>query len=69
MSASSNTTTGALPPSSRCTRFSDSAAFRAMSLPVFTSPVIDTMATFGFRTSASPAVSPWPVTTLNTPAG
>ncbi len=46
-----------------------SAALRAMSLPVFTSPVIDTMATPGWRTRASPTVSPWPVTTLNTPGG
>ena len=60
MSASSNTTTGALPPSSRCTRFSESAAARAMVLPVATSPVSDTIAIFGWLTSAAPAVSPWP---------
>ena len=49
MSASSNTITGALPPSSRCTRFSVSAAVRAMTLPVATSPVSDTIATSGWR--------------------
>ena len=46
-----------------------SAAVRAMSLPVSTLPVSETIATFGWRTSASPAVSPWPVTTLSTPVG
>jgi hypothetical protein len=46
-----------------------SAELRAISLPVSTSPVMLTMATPGWVTSASPAVSPWPVTTLNTPGG
>ena len=46
-----------------------SAAFLAISLPVETSPVTDTMATSGCATSAAPAVSPWPRTTLNTPGG
>jgi hypothetical protein len=50
-------------------RLSESAALRAMSLPVSTSPVIETMATPGWRTSASPAPSPCPHTTLNTPGG
>ena len=40
-----------------------------MSLPVLTSPVSDTMATFGWVTSDAPAVSPWPVTTFSTPGG
>ena len=48
---------------------SESAALRAMSLPVPTSPVSESMATSGWRTSRSPAVSPWPHTTLKTPAG
>ena len=47
----------------------DSAAVRAMIRPVSTLPVSETIATFGWRTSASPAVSPCPVTTLSTPAG
>ena len=68
-SASSKTMTGALPPSSRCTRLRVSAALRAISLPVDTSPVTDTMATFGLATSAAPAVSPGPSTTLSTPGG
>ena len=46
-----------------------SAAVRAMTLPVSTLPVSDTIATSGWRTSASPAVSPCPVTTLSTPLG
>ena len=69
MSASSKMMTGALPPSSRWTRFSVSAAFFAISLPVFTSPVSETMPTSGCRTSASPTGSPSPVMTLNTPGG
>ena len=44
MSASSNTTTGALPPSSRCTRLRASAAASATSMPARTEPVIDTIA-------------------------
>src|SRR3954464_10488033 len=58
MSASSNTITGALPPSSRCTRLRVSAAARATSLPVATSPVSETIATSGCRTSPAPAGGP-----------
>jgi hypothetical protein len=43
-SASSNTMTGALPPSSRCTRLTSSAAAFATSLPARTEPVIATIA-------------------------
>jgi hypothetical protein len=68
-STSSNTTTGALPPSSRCTRFSVVAALAAIRLPVSTEPVSETMSTSGWSTSACPAGSPWPQTTLRTPAG
>ena len=68
-SASSNTTTGALPPSSRWTRFTVSAAVAWMSLPVDVSPVTDTRRTSGLRTSWSPTSDPWPVTTLMTPGG
>src|SRR3989304_2286497 len=46
-SASSKIITGALPPSSRWTRFSVAAAARATSLPVATSPVRGTMFTCG----------------------
>jgi hypothetical protein len=68
-SASSNTITGALPPSSRCTRFSVSAAFFAISRPVELSPVSETIPTSGCLTIASPTGSPSPVTTLKTPGG
>ena len=40
-----------------------------MSLPVAVSPVSDTMPTSGWRTIVSPAGTPSPVTTLNTPRG
>ena len=68
-SASSNTTTGALPPSSRCTRLSVCDAAFATSLPVATSPVSDTMPTPGWRTMPAPTGSPSPVMTLKTPGG
>src|SRR6266566_3592885 len=68
-SASSKTSTGALPPSSRCTRLSVSAAVRAISLPVFTSPVSETRRTSGCRTIPAPTGSPSPVITLKTPGG
>ena len=67
-SASSNTMTGALPPSSRCTRFSPAAAAAATSLPARTLPVIDTICGTGCETSARP-VSRSPQITLNTPGG
>ena len=67
--ASSNTTTGAFPPSSRWTLFSVSAAARATSFPVVTSPVTETIPTPGCLTSAAPVGTPSPVITLNTPAG
>ena len=68
-SASSKTITGALPPSSKCTRLSVSAAARAMPLPVATLPVSETSAISGWRTIASPTPGPSPVTTLSTPGG
>ena len=46
-----------------------SAAARATSLPVATSPVSDTIATSGWRTSPAPAGSPWPKITFSTPFG
>ena len=68
MSASSKTTTGALPPSSRCTRLSESAAVRAIHLPVSTEPVSEIMSTSSWVTSAAPVSLP-PATTLSTPLG
>ena len=47
MSASSNTITGALPPSSRCTRLRSEAAARATSMPARTDPVIETICGVG----------------------
>jgi hypothetical protein len=69
MSASSNTITGALPPSSRCVRFMVSAAFFMISLPVVVSPVSETIPTSGCWTIRSPTGTPSPVTTLKTPGG
>ncbi len=58
-----------MPPSSRWTFLSVAAAVRAISLPVATSPVSETMSTFGCRTSPAPTGSPYPVMTLRTPGG
>ena len=66
--ASSNTTTGALPPSSRWTRFSSVAADFATSIPARTEPVIETIAGVLCSTSARP-VSRSPQITLKTPFG
>jgi histidinol dehydrogenase len=60
--------TGALPPSSRCTRFTVVAADPATSIPARTLPVTDTIAGTGCATRARP-VSRSPQTTLNTPGG
>ena len=67
-SASSNTMTGALPPSSRWTRLRVGAAAAATSMPARTEPVTDTMAGVSCTTSARP-VSRSPQTTLKTPGG
>ena len=56
-SASSKTMTGALPPSSRCTRFKSAAAEAATSIPARTLPVIDTIAGILLATSARPGVT------------
>ena len=61
--------TGALPPSSRWTRLSVSAALLAMCLPVATDPVSETMSTPGWEMRASPVGAPGPVMTLRTPLG
>lgn len=46
-----------------------SAAFRAMTLPVASPPVKDTMSTSGLWDSGLPHAAPAPVTRLPTPAG
>jgi hypothetical protein len=48
---------------------SESAAARAIHLPVSTEPVSETMSTSAWVTSAWPAGSPWPVITFRTPLG
>ena len=67
-SASSKTTTGAFPPSSRWTRLSPAAAARATWMPARTDPVIDTICGMSWLTSAWP-VPASPQTTLSTPGG
>ena len=69
MSTSSKTTTGALPPSSRWTRLSVSAAALAIHLPVGGEPVRQTISTSGWVTSSTPVGSPWPPIALSTPGG
>ena len=67
-STSSKTTTGALPPSSRCTRFRSVAADAATSMPARVEPVMDTSLGVGWATSARPVFRS-PQTTLSTPGG
>ncbi len=68
MSASSKTTTGALPPSSRWTRLTSWDALSATCMPARTEPVMATRAGVLCATTARPV--PWsPVTTLKVPAG
>ena len=67
-SASSKTITGALPPSSRCTRLRSAAAAVATSRPARTLPVMATSWGMGWLTRARP-VSRSPQITLNTPGG
>jgi hypothetical protein len=68
MSVSSKTTTGALPPSSRCTRFRSFDADSATDIPARTDPVMDAIAGVGCSTISRP-VSRSPVMTLKTPFG
>ena len=68
MSASSKTTTGALPPNSRWVRFRSDAAVAATSMPARVEPVIETSLGVGWATRRRP-VSRSPQTTLNTPGG
>ena len=58
-----------LPPSSRWTCLSSSAAALVTATPVSREPVNVITGTSGWRTSASPASSPNPWTTLTTPVG
>src|SRR3984957_12500242 len=69
MSASANTMSGDLPPSSSDTRFRFPADARMIDWPVKCEPVNATLSTSGCDASAAPAVSPKPGTTLTTPAG
>ena len=68
-SASSQTTIGFLPPSSRLTRLRVSAARRLISTPVSVWPVKLMTLTSGWPTIAFPTSPPEPVTTFTTPSG
>src|SRR4029077_6231228 len=68
-SASSNTTNGALPPSSSCTRVPLTAAAAITLRPTPVDPVNVTTSTSRWPASAVPTSEPAPVTTLNTPSG
>ena len=68
-SASSQTIIGSDPPSSRVTRLRCSAAAAMVRRPTAVEPVKATLRTCGWRTRASPATGPVPVTTLRIPAG
>ena len=68
-SASAKIRNGDLPPSSSEAGVRLPAAARATSRPVSTEPVNATRSTSGSATSAAPASSPMPCTTLNTPSG
>ncbi len=60
---------GDLPPSSRETGISLSAASRAIPRPTSVPPVNAIFLTSGWRTSASPTIDPLPGRTLSTPLG
>ena len=69
-SASANTRPAFLPPSSKLTAFTPSAAARMIALPVADSPVNVIASTPGWRVRCSPAEpGPKPCTRLNTPSG
>src|ERR1700684_2929222 len=68
-SASAKKMLGDLPPSSRVTRLTVSAALFMISLPTAALPVKAILSTPGCATSGAPADSPKPVTTLTTPGG
>ena len=68
-SASSNTITGFLPPSSKCTRFKVGAPCAMIAEPVELSPTKPIALIAGCSVSALPASSPMPWTVLSTPSG
>ena len=68
-SASSNTITGFLPPSSKCTRFRVGAPCAMIAEPVALSPTKPIALMAGCSVSALPASSPMPCTVLSTPSG
>ena len=68
-SVSAKIRNGAFPPSSRETGVRFAPADAATSLPVATDPVNATRPTSGCATSAAPASSPIPCTTLKAPSG
>src|SRR5467141_5048338 len=65
-SASANTMSGDLPPSSSDTRLRLPADALTIDCPVTCEPVKATLSTPGCEASAAPAVSPYPGTTLTT---
>src|SRR5665213_551809 len=68
-SASSNTITGFLPPSSKCTRFRVGAPCAMIADPVALSPTKPIALIAGCSVKALPASSPMPCTVLSTPSG
>ena len=68
-SASAKTRLAPLPPSSRQTLLSVSAAFLVMSLPARVDPVKEIMSTSGWPDRRVPTPAPSPLTRLNTPLG
>ncbi len=68
-SASSKTTFGFLPPSSRAMFFTSRAADSMIRRPVPRPPVKDTRSTSGCTVIADPTVAPAPRTRLATPGG
>src|SRR5205085_10298544 len=69
ISASSNTTNGALPPSSRPSFFTPTAACWYRILPTSVEPVKPTKRTAGCSHSTLPIAEELPVRMLNTPLG
>ena len=68
-SASAKTMLADLPPSSRVTRLSWSAALRMIPWPTAVDPVKQTLRTSGWVTKRSPTTDPLPGSTVSTPSG
>ena len=68
-SASANTMSGDLPPSSSCSLLIFTADASMILRPVVVDPVKAILSTSGCLASAAPATGPSPVTTLMTPGG